>query len=484
MNKDILMVTFNTEPWNLSVTLDIIMKEIKLNKRVTWLLLDNISLDKEVLPLSSYLRSKEVRRIVSGLFKSDLQFLSNVQILNSISFTLKPHKVTKRSMEIARAELISRLRDSNPCLTHNLNVLNRYSQIYIALNEFFKNYLSKNKFKKVYVFNGRPLCERAFSDAANTELQKVYYFETFNEKWLDRYFIFKKPTHSGKYRSEVMEKFSVSEELKTPEKFEGISRSWFDQRIIGATQSYTKHQISSDKFSRKKPYYVFFHSSQDELDMVGLTDSYWGNQIEIMKILVRIFKSQSKYDLILRIHPHLSYKSRRDQQVWSRIGENLQTKYPWFTYFGPMNSVNSYDLVRQARGVITSGSTIGVEAVYLKKASILIGQAFHKSMGITINPKSISDLSDLINHSVQKRNSDKSFKSALRYGYFHSQGGLKFDFVQYKGKNRYYANSIRISYSWYLRALRNLELKIASIYIKNKYRRCDCDYWIDSSARW
>jgi len=484
LNKDILMVTFNTEPWNLAVTLDIIMKELKLKKKVTWFLLDKISLDKEVLPLSNNLRSKEIRRLIHKLVESDSRFLANVNILDSINFTIKPYKDTQRSKEVARAELISRLRDSNPCLTHNLEALKQYSQIYLNLNKFFIDYLSKNTFEKAYVFNGRPLCERAFNDAAITKLQKVYYFETYNENWGDKYFIFKKPTHSVKYRSEVMEKFSQSEEVKNQKKYNNISRSWFDQRIAGVTQSYTKHQFSSGKFSRKKPYYVFFHSSQDELDMVGLNDRYWGDQIEILKILVRIFKAQSNYDLLLRIHPHLKYKSPRDQHVWSKIGENLQIKYPWFTYFGPMNSVSSYDLVRQAHGVITSGSTIGVEAAYLKKSSILIGDAFHKSMGITINPKSIRELEDLINHSRQITNFEKYFKAALKYGYFQSQGGLKFDFVKYNGKNQYYVESLRISHSWYLRALRSLELKMASIYIKSKSRRCDCDYWIDSSTRW
>ena len=484
MNNNILMVTFNTEPWNLSVTLEIIMKEIKLKKRVTWLLLDNISLDKELLPLSSNLRSREIRRLIHKLVESDLRLLANVNILNSIDFTLKLYKDNQRSKEVARAELISRLRDSNPCLTHNLKALQQYSQIYLGLNKFSNDYLSKNTFEKVYVFNGRPLCERAFNDAAISRRQKVYYFETYNENWTDRYFIFKKPTHSVSYRSKVMERFSESEEVKNTKKYNNISRAWFDQRIAGVTQSYTKYQMSSSKFSRKKPYYVFFHSSQDELDMVGLTDKYWGNQIEILKILVRIFKAQSKFDFVLRIHPHLKYKSRKDHQVWSKIGENLQTKYPWFTYFGPMNSVSSYELVQHAHGVLTSGSTIGVEAAYLKKSSILIGDAFHKSMGITINPKSIRELDDLIKYSTQITDSDKSFKSALKYGYFQSQGGLKFDFVKYDGKNWYSLESFRISYSWYVKALRNLELKIASLYIKCKSRRCDCDYWIDSSARW
>jgi len=484
LNKNILMVTFNIEPWNLSVTLEILMKEIERNKKVTWLLLDHVSLDNKILPLSSNLRSREIRRLIHKLVKSDLRFKENVNIVDSFNLIYKPHKDTKRSKEVARAELMSRLRDSNPCLTHNLRAFRQYSKIYHDLNRFFVNYLSKNTFEKAYLFNGRPLCERAFDDAARTRLQKVNYFETFNENWTDRYFIFKKPTHSVSYRSKVMEKFSLSEEVKNEKKYKKISSSWFDQRIAGVSQSYTKYQMSSSELSRKKPYYVFFHSSQDELDMVGLTNIYWGNQMKILKSLVRIFKAQSNYDLILRIHPHLKYKSQRDQNTWFRVGENLQTSYPWFTYFGPMNSVSSYDLIRQAHGVITSGSTIGVEAVYLNKPSILIGDAFHKYMGITINPSSIRELVDLINHSSQIKNSEKSFNAALRYGYFHSQGGLKFNYVQYKGNNQYFVKNFQISYSWYLRILRRLELRLASIIIKTKFRRCDCDNRFDSSSRW
>ena len=239
------MVSFNTEPWHLSVTVETIMKEIELKKKVTWFLLDYLSLDNKVLPLSSNLRSREIRRLIHKLVKSDLRFKAYVKIVDSVNLISTPHKDTKRSEEVARAELISRLRDSNPCLIHNLRALKQYSQIYLDLNRFFIDYLSKNTFEKAYVFNGRPLCERAFDDAASTRLQKVEYFETFNENWADRYFIFKKPTHSVSYRSKVMEKFSLSEEVKNSKKYKNISSSWFDQRIAGLTQSYTKHQTAA-----------------------------------------------------------------------------------------------------------------------------------------------------------------------------------------------------------------------------------------------
>lgn len=484
MNNNILMVTFNTEPWNFAVTLDIITKEMKQKNKVTWFLLDNFSLDKKYLPLSNNLRAKQIRRLIDKLIVSEPRLFANLKIINSIDITPKTYKGNKRSREVARAELISRLRDSDPCLSHNEPELRRYSKTYLGLNSYFHSYLSKNKFEMAYVFNGRPLCERAFNDAAISIGQKINYFETFNENWKDRYFVFKKPTHSVDYRSKVMKNFSLIGVKSNPKKYKTLSEFWFDQRIAGITQTYTRKQILSGSTLLENPYYVFFHSSQDELDMVGLTDSYWGNQIHILKILVRIFKEQSNFDLVLRIHPHLMYKSKRDKNVWCRMGEDLESKYSWFKFFGPESSVNSYDLVRQAQGVITSGSTIGVEAAYLKKPSILLGNAFHKPMGITINPRSISELANLIKNSVEIKHSRNNFDAALRYAFFQSQGGLKFDSVEYFGKNQYYINSLRISYSWYVKALRRLELKMKSLYIGNESRECNCDNRVNSSARW
>ena len=483
MKSDILVVTYNTEPWNLAVTLDIIIEEVKKEKQITWFLLEDESLDNAFLPLSSRIRSYEIQVLLNRLGTSSIDFFKNVRIIDAINLISPTIKVNERAKEAARAELISRLRESNPCEVHNQKVLGKYSKKYLELNHFFYEYLAKNKFKTAYVFNGRPLCERAFTHAALDRRQKLEYFEIFNANWTDRYFIFGKPIHSARYRSRIMLDFSEDAKRKNQRKFKEDASIWFEQRIAGVTQPYTKNQRISDSLSIKKPFYVYFHSSQDELDMVGMADKYWGNQFNTLRILVSLFRSQSHYQLVLRVHPHLKHKSSKDQNNWNKIGKELQIKYPWFTYFGPNDPVSSYRLIQEAQGVITSGSTIGVEAAYLRKKSVLLGNAFHKPMGITINPKNKDQLHKLIFTSKLPRNSERSFCAALNYGYFHANGGRAFSFIEHRGKNSYYLNSVRISYSLYLKAIRKIELKISSL-LKNRAKKCDCDNLINAGIRW
>ena len=84
MNSDTLIVTFNTEPWNLAVTLDIVFKEIRKKKKITWFLLEAESLDSDFLPLSNKIRHHEVRELLNKLGEANINFFKNVEIINSI----------------------------------------------------------------------------------------------------------------------------------------------------------------------------------------------------------------------------------------------------------------------------------------------------------------------------------------------------------------------------------------------------------------
>lgn len=459
----------------MAVTLDIIAGEIRRKKYVTWFLLDNESLDKRFLPLSTRLRSSKIRKLVNDLCSENLEFAKNLQVIESIDVANYSAKKSKQAKKVARSEIISRLRESNPCESHNFKTLEFYSKKYIDLYQFFYKYLLKNTFAKAYIFNGRPLCERAFSDAALKRGLKLEYFETFNENWSDRYFLFKKSIHLPKYRSEIMLDFAQRARARNLHFFTKTSTQWFESRLAGTSQSYTKKQNSSKALPVKKPFYVFFNSSQDEIDMVGLQDKYWGNQINILKTLVSIFRNQSQYQFVLRVHPHLKYKSKRDKSLWFKIGNKLQKKYSWFTYIGPGDPISSYKLIQESAGVITSGSTIGVEAVYLKKMSILLGNAFHKPMGVTINPKNKTQLIDVISEPNRFKNSVNFFSAALAYGFFHAHGGQKFKFVQQENNNFYSLYSFKISYPFLIRFIRKIELKVAIIFLKLRSTfKCRC----------
>jgi hypothetical protein len=485
LSENILLVTFNTDPWHISVAFEILAQEVKNKNRVEWLILDKHHSESQELPISSKLRSAEIRRKLKKILLENKNLANKVKICYSLPTPNQILDYDSRSKEVAYAELISRLRDSNPCILHNYDNFLKYQETYKLVRNAFREKLNETIFSKIYLFNGRPLRERAVSDACLVSRNRISYFETFNENWKDRYFIFNEPTHSPKYRSDVMRKFAIQARIFDKKLFENRAIKWFEDRRLGRTQSYTKNQKKLELAEYKKPYYIFFHSSQDELDMVGLTNRIWGNQFNTLKILVEIFEKQKKFNLVLRIHPHLFYKSKNEQKLWKKFGMDLEEKYPWFRYIPSDSPINSYKLIESAVGVITSGSTVGVEAAYLGKQSILLGEAFHKFMGITVNPATKKDLVNLFRREAGKSAIEKSFRASLDYGYFNEVGGLKFAVTKYDQVKREYSfGAINISLVWYVALVRKIEQILVRIMTRHKLRRCTNDCGFNSSQRW
>ena len=485
MSEKILFVTFNSAPWNISATIEIISREIKSNSRIEWLILDRIYPNSQELPISSKLRSIEIRKKLKKILLDNPSLANQVKICYSLPVTDKIYDYGSRSKEVAYAELISRSRDSNPCIEHNLNKLVTYQKTYMLLRTAIKEKLRQNNFSKIYLFNGRPLYERAVNDECLARAQRIFYFETFNENWKDRYFIFEEPTHSSRYRSKVMHNFSKQSRQHDEKLFEYNALKWFEDRRLGKTQAYTKNQKYFEPHEFKKPYYVFFHSSQDELDMVGLTSKKWGNQFDALKTLVEIFEKQKMFNLVLRIHPHLLHKAKNEQARWEEFGLDLEKMYSWFKYVPSNSPINSYKLIESSRGVITSGSTVGVEAAYLQKQSILLGKAFHEFMGITANPNTKKDLAVLLKYGINKATIKKSFNASLDYGYFSETGGIEFEVTKYDEINRQYSfNSIILSPIWYVALFRRIEQHFVRIKTRYKLRRCSNDCRFNSGEGW
>jgi hypothetical protein len=92
--------------------------------------------------------------------------------------------------------------------------------------------------------------------------------------------------------------------------------------------------------------------------------------------------------------------------------------------------------VNESLGVITVGSTIGVEGAFLGKKSVLLGTAFHEYMGITLNPSNKLELEKILNTDLTGAEILSIKKNALKYAIFHSVGGNKLIFVNHKYRSK------------------------------------------------
>jgi hypothetical protein len=242
--------------------------------------------------------------------------------------------------------------------------------------------------------------------------------------------------------------------------------NWFDNRISGLTQSFTRLQKQGLDRSRGKPFVVFFHSSEDELITTDLISETWGKQNNALFRLVENLVCIENLELVIRTHPNLSYKSVEERKVWAKIGVDLLAKYDWISFLRPNSEVNSYELIMQSEGVITVGSTIGVEAAFLGKKSILMGRAFHENMGITFNPINDQELTDLLNGKPNTEMLLEKKINAMKYAIFHEFGGMRMSHITYHNKRNhtfYKFYNFKINYPLFCSILLRIDSIIANI---------------------
>jgi hypothetical protein len=89
-------------------------------------------------------------------------------------------------------------------------------------------------------------------------------------------------------------------------------------------------------------------------------------------------------------------KSRVDQVAWQacveRIGPDI--------HFAPDSNVDSYELMSQAYAVVTYGSTMGIEAAFEGKRSIVMGPSIYDELGVVTRVETPQELSEALDRDI------------------------------------------------------------------------------------
>jgi hypothetical protein len=200
-----------------------------------------------------------------------------------------------------------------------------------------------------------------------------------------------------------------------------IGESYFKERINDLNT--TKHKdlfsknwnTSLNPFLDKKSIKVtIFNSSSDEIASIPELEeyNYFGEQNDSIRELLRILDELGGFEIILRIHPNLSnvnYKYHEGLYI-------LQDEFKGLKIFDANSSINSYNLVKYSDLIFTYGSTIGVEATYLKKPVINMGAASYFNIDATYNPISYIEVKELLKNARLLK--PKPLINALKYGYY------------------------------------------------------------------
>jgi hypothetical protein len=412
--------------------MEILAKENLPNLQTTWLDWTGKFVKTFEFPLADRIQNTLIRR---RIYKSNFcrQFLSNHQITtidsNIPQYQISDGALKNLAKEVAYLELIAIQRDSSPCKKHFTKTLELFEETFIETYQTAYKVLLSEKYNQVILYNGRFLQERAVWEVCLKLEIPVIFYEKFNPSWVNRYYLFKESTHSPSYRSSIMTQFGDSLEKYEPLVLDTVGKKWFEKREQGVSQKYTNRQIKGRILNLPIPYVVFFHSSEDELLTSDLLSDYWGNQLDALRKLIEVITLNTDLHLVIRMHPNLLYKSRREIRFWAEVGSDLQIANQEITFIDSESEIDSYDLIKGSEAVVTVGSTIGVEAAFLKKRSILLGRGFHENMEITSNPKSIHELLELLVKPAPAQELNKAMHNSLKYAVFHELGGEDFEIV-------------------------------------------------------
>lgn len=320
------------------------------------------------------------------------------------------------------SSLVSLTRDPQPDIVAHGDRLRNFAATAVAVYESMRRYLQRHHTDRVYVFNGRFAAMRGVLRACQREGVPCH----LHERGCDgaHYEIYENALpHDIDYvetRIRQTWEAAAADPLR-----QSLADQWFIdrvQRVERNWHSFVKGQTRErlpDSWRADRRNVVVFTSSEDEFVAIGdaWRNPLYRSQVEGIRHLCHVMRGAgSDAHLTIRVHPNLA----RVDNHHTRALETFAS--PRVTVVGPCETVDTYHLLRSATTVVSFGSSVGIEAVYWRKPSVLLGPSFYQSLGGTYRPTERAAVADLITRPLAPLPPD----GARMYGYWMQTHGRPF----------------------------------------------------------
>lgn len=279
------------------------------------------------------------------------------------------------------------------------------------LSERIARVVKRLSYDATYIFNGRHCYSRPFCDVLE-ESTTVYRYEQGGAG--NRYIIGPRGVHQP---FEVA-RFILEHDFDPEE-----GNSFYSERLARAPGNpvafFTASQVSGllPEGVDQDRVVTFFTTSSDEMCAISDEPGYgeFANQNEIALALADACVDNG-LKLVVRYHPHSRYK----HESWKREWDFVELRSRGAILVEPTDPVDSYALVRASKAIVTCGSTVGFEAIYLGVPSAEVGNWAGGAIGSTTTILTREQLHDFVR--VPRLNPNAR-KLALRYGSYARRGG-------------------------------------------------------------
>ena len=289
-------------------------------------------------------------------------------------------------------------------------------------------HIDKDKLDIAYLQNGRLSYTKAIYRAC--EAKEIDFYTIESGSSLNKYGVFHQMSlHNIAKTTDLI--FDYWNSNKNKEEKERIGHSFYIDRYNGGSEAVRSFVADQERNLLPKEWndedynVVIFTSSEDEFVSIS---PEWNNplyktQIEgIKQIAEEFYHRNDNCKLYIRVHPNSeemidSYK----QLLYQIAGSNVVVI--------PANSkISTYLLMDKADKVVTFGSTMGIEATYWGKPSILLSKSEYYYFECCHKPQNHKEAMEMI---FDKTLQPITNINILKFGYFFKSFGVPYKY--YKG---------------------------------------------------
>ncbi len=286
----------------------------------------------------------------------------------------------------------------------------------------FKIFVRKLRPNIVYIFNGRFTVSRVIIRIC--EKEKIPYYTHERAGKLNRYCL-RKNTIPQDVKNNSQEIDLLWENANEEDK--NKAEMWFFQRRKGKDYfSFTKTQekgLLPKNFKIKEGIknITIFNSLLEEIAYIpGRKSNLYEDHFSALRKILLEFKEEPYYKFYLRVHPHL--KGLNNTQI--KEIKQLALEFNNLEIIHPESSIDSYALLDASDIILVFNSTIGIEACFWNKPTIILDRSFYENLNCVYRPKTHREVVSLIKSNLLPKNP----KSALKYGYWELNYGIPFKY--------------------------------------------------------
>jgi hypothetical protein len=376
-----------------------------------------ISLLSSKIKVQSFLKLSDKNREELGALKVEFSGIDE----------LKSYRIENFDVGWAvLCSIVSLTRDPTPDLQATADLVRELVISSFAVYRSIQNHLDQVKFDRVYVFNGRFGPLRAAIRACESRNIQFFTHEIGHD--MNHYALFENVMQQDLNYNELDIPKRWVAAASSPDRNRIASQFFLDSRngVVQSWFSFVKEQrdgLLPDNWDPGRKNVVIFSSSEDEFVALGeeWVGPIYGTQLEgLERILESLAGDHGAMHLYLRHHPNLRYvKNEYTRKL-------MDLKSDFLTVILPGDPISTYALIEAADKVLTFGSTVGIEAVYWGKPSILVGKCFYQRLGGTYNPSSHEEVIELLKADLPPKDKE----AALVYGYYLKTFGVPFRYYR------------------------------------------------------